>query len=320
MTNQIADYAAHVRSFCTWLAHIDKVDDRTAEQIGIELMKLYASSCNLSYPNDVSEETISFERQTLDMLWLTKSTYWEVYDPYVCAGPVCGDLVDDVNDIYNDLLHGLTAFDKGDASEAQWIWMWSFENHWKYHAVDAIRAIANLQSQKTFNFDYHGAIPPSDKNKALTMVCELLDERYAKRTFGKNNCYISRQGKPFKVVPFPGCDALCCEYAENFHDAEVGRFEDGDRFFMENYCSFGDFYTAIVREIEDCEQNEKAIPYGYMKCPCCGKAFVRELDICMVCNWQNDLVQYDHPDLVGGANIMSLNEARAAVAAGKPTK
>ena len=47
-------------------------------------------------------------------------------------------------------------------------------------------------------------------------------------------------------------------------------------------------------------------------CPCCGKEKVREYDICSICSWENDLIQEEHPDMRGGANIMSLNEARWA--------
>jgi len=35
-------------------------------------------------------------------------------------------------------------------------------------------------------------------------------------------------------------------------------------------------------------------------------------DICEVCNWENDEVQHKHPNWGGGANKMSLNEARKA--------
>jgi len=57
-----------------------------------------------------------------------------------------------------------------------------------------------------------------------------------------------------------------------------------------------------------------------MKCPCCGKTLVREYDICEVCFWQNDLVQFMNPDSIRGANKMTLQEARAAYKAGKPVK
>ena len=55
-------------------------------------------------------------------------------------------------------------------------------------------------------------------------------------------------------------------------------------------------------------------------CPVCGKYEFEEYgsyDICEVCGWEDDAVQAEHPDLKGGANRMSLNEARAAYAAGQ---
>ncbi len=45
-------------------------------------------------------------------------------------------------------------------------------------------------------------------------------------------------------------------------------------------------------------------------CPCCGQTTVGEYDICQVCDWENDPIQYEHPNMSGGANSISLNEAR----------
>ncbi|HGH4687971.1 MULTISPECIES: CPCC family cysteine-rich protein [Enterobacter] len=50
-------------------------------------------------------------------------------------------------------------------------------------------------------------------------------------------------------------------------------------------------------------------------CPCCGQyEFPEEgsYEICPVCNWEDDPVQAEDPDYRGGANVMSLNEAREA--------
>jgi hypothetical protein len=52
------------------------------------------------------------------------------------------------------------------------------------------------------------------------------------------------------------------------------------------------------------------------QCPCCGFLRIGELppgtfEICVVCGWEDDEVQFDHPDSSGGANKVSLNEARA---------
>ena len=55
-------------------------------------------------------------------------------------------------------------------------------------------------------------------------------------------------------------------------------------------------------------------------CPVCGKYEFEEYcsyDICEVCGWEDDAVQEKYPDLKGGANRMSLNEAKIAYASGQ---
>ena len=52
-------------------------------------------------------------------------------------------------------------------------------------------------------------------------------------------------------------------------------------------------------------------------CVCCGSRTMQEkppgtYEICPVCGWEDDPVQFRDPDRAGGANEMSLNEARAA--------
>lgn len=50
-------------------------------------------------------------------------------------------------------------------------------------------------------------------------------------------------------------------------------------------------------------------------CPVCGKYVFEEynsLEICDVCLWQDDAIQENDPDYRGGANKMSLNEAKEA--------
>ena len=47
-------------------------------------------------------------------------------------------------------------------------------------------------------------------------------------------------------------------------------------------------------------------------CPVCGKHYFTEInayEICPVCGWEDDPVQRREPDLSGGANKLSLNEA-----------
>jgi hypothetical protein len=56
------------------------------------------------------------------------------------------------------------------------------------------------------------------------------------------------------------------------------------------------------------------------QCPCCGSNTISkagEFEICAKCGWEDDDVQRDDPDFVGGANDMSLNQARDAWRKGK---
>lgn len=52
-------------------------------------------------------------------------------------------------------------------------------------------------------------------------------------------------------------------------------------------------------------------------CPCCETSLVTEYDICPVCGWENDPIQLAQPDYSGGANKMSLNEAKRVYAEGE---
>lgn len=50
-------------------------------------------------------------------------------------------------------------------------------------------------------------------------------------------------------------------------------------------------------------------------CPVCGQyEFPEEdsFDVCDVCGWEDDAVQTEDADYAGGANKMSLNQAREA--------
>jgi hypothetical protein len=60
------------------------------------------------------------------------------------------------------------------------------------------------------------------------------------------------------------------------------------------------------------------MPFFHRKfrCPCCGYLTMPErtpgtFEICPVCFWQDDPLQYSDPEYEGGANTISLNQARA---------
>lgn len=57
-------------------------------------------------------------------------------------------------------------------------------------------------------------------------------------------------------------------------------------------------------------------PEGYRRaCPCCGHRTLDDLcpgsyEICPVCFWEDDLIQFEDPEFHGGANRVSLTQAR----------
>lgn len=56
-------------------------------------------------------------------------------------------------------------------------------------------------------------------------------------------------------------------------------------------------------------------------CPVCGAKHefesISSYEICHICGWEEDGVQRDAPNYSGGANEMSLNQARKAWSEGK---
>ena len=59
-----------------------------------------------------------------------------------------------------------------------------------------------------------------------------------------------------------------------------------------------------------------ALPFTHFRCLCCGCRTLAEappgtFDICPVCFWEDDKVQAQDPSYRGGANVVSLTEARA---------
>jgi len=63
-------------------------------------------------------------------------------------------------------------------------------------------------------------------------------------------------------------------------------------------------------------QDLARIPNGYRRaCPCCSHRTLADLcpgsfEVCPVCDWEDDLIQFEDPELCGGANRVSLRQAR----------
>lgn len=144
MLLQNSEYHKEVVAFCSWMEQLASISAENAMEIILKLMKVYSLSSSLTLPEATEDQELEYEQVVLPFTTAQSDAYWEIYDPFICDDPVCASLRDDISSIYNDIRKGILFYEAGYPLDAQWEWKWSFESHWKYHAVDAIRALNSL--------------------------------------------------------------------------------------------------------------------------------------------------------------------------------
>ena len=101
--------------------------------------------------------------------------YRTVFDPHEFEEKeevIVGDLIDDLSDIYGDLLEGLSTYRKGYKKEAIGSWIQSYFFHWGHHASQALLAIDqfyrnNQGSEQSVVFN-SVTLSKNDSHKILT--------------------------------------------------------------------------------------------------------------------------------------------------------
>lgn len=80
---------------------------------------------------------------------------------------------------------------------------------------------------------------------------QWMKERYEIAFEVRNKKYFKTEnGEIFKLTRMAWANAVVVEYAENYEEALISRFEDGDVFYMDEFDESA-MYNAIIREIED---------------------------------------------------------------------
>lgn len=155
-TSEFAEYYRAAEDFCGFLEGKDKLV--TADflvMVRSHLLRLYTAALAMPWmdlqSNEEFDEKLSADAfqavlhsvaEQLDMA----RYYWHVFDPInnFDTEPVCGDLLDDIGDIYKDLKYSLMIFGLGkeDCEEiALWELKYTFDAHWNRHCVNALSAI-----------------------------------------------------------------------------------------------------------------------------------------------------------------------------------
>ncbi len=120
--------------------------------------------------------------------------------------------------------------------------------------------------------------------------------------------HLAPSGSCYRIDHFSHCYVI--EDADNQDEAERNLFEDADLFDDSKP------WESIVREIRlrlmEYEREVTEVADKHM-CPVCGQTEFEmhgSYDICEVCGWEDDPLEGNRPDYGGGANGITLTEAR----------
>lgn len=155
-TPEFAKYYEAASHFCIFLEESKGLTTTGfLDKARAHLLRLYAAALampwiNLESDKEYEEKLSADDFQTI-LITVAEQLdsaryYWHVFDPTndLDTTPVCGDLLDDIGDIYKDLKYSLMIFNLGkeDCEEiALWDLKFNFDAHWSQHCVNALYAI-----------------------------------------------------------------------------------------------------------------------------------------------------------------------------------
>ena len=114
------------------------------------IAKLLKCGFYLELPSDPGEDRdVTITKTELEEVRLGIGTrlplqyYSDSFNPLVvpAEAPLVGDLVDEITDIYRDVVGALRLHEAGYVEDAAWHWAFDFRSHWGEHATGALRAM-----------------------------------------------------------------------------------------------------------------------------------------------------------------------------------
>lgn len=155
-SKEFTDFYKTALDFCAFIENQQpgtKVDFMQATRQ--HLLKLYTTALRLQWVDLQTNSEFDDRLHDADIKPLLNSIsqrlqgsqyYWHVFDPTdeKDTKPVCGDLVDDLGDVYKDLKKAITIFNleqPGCKENALWNFKFLFEKHWDDHCINALSAL-----------------------------------------------------------------------------------------------------------------------------------------------------------------------------------
>ena len=158
ITQEFIDFYDNAGDFCAFIETTKNETDYMNE-LKIRLLKLYELGTNLpwvdlqsnvDYDDKLSDVEFKKVLDTIANKIGEKRFYWHVFNSTNenDKQAVCGDLVDDLGDIYKDLKYSILIFNLNQSEckeNAVWQFKFDFDSHWGDHCINALNAIHFFQ-------------------------------------------------------------------------------------------------------------------------------------------------------------------------------
>lgn len=147
VTGPIDQLAEAAEGFRRWVEdgpgdHVQSMHELRVHLACLHLAALrLPADCDADGPDPPSQDVERSKQVRAGLGWLPFNHYREIFDPFEIEEPLTGSLVDDLADIYGDLMQGLWLHEHGHREAAAWQWRFSFDAHWGEHLTSAQRAV-----------------------------------------------------------------------------------------------------------------------------------------------------------------------------------
>lgn len=157
-TPEFIAFYKEAEDYCDFIEYYDAHNEQFLTTAQNHLFELYKAGKALQWVELESEITDDNETENSsypeELAFIGQRLgdcqyYWHVFDPSDAndTQAVCGDLTDDLGDIYKDLKRSLLLYNI-DKESAVWNFKFFFEHHWSEHCINAIYAIHYFLARK----------------------------------------------------------------------------------------------------------------------------------------------------------------------------
>lgn len=141
----IKEFYKSAKKYCEFVSNNVITDDNIEELMYLMLDSFAKGLLLPDVEPDTEDDPVKWEKPNEIIIDLPKTGYWMIFDPFVDEEPVCGDLLDDLSDIRDDLLEGIYDYEAGFVNNAVFEWKLLHHAHWGNHAVAAVKALQHLR-------------------------------------------------------------------------------------------------------------------------------------------------------------------------------